>query len=417
MCGQVGIVMKGKAGLFKAEEDAFYQLLFADTIRGEDSTGIIAIERDGTLSIAKEATQAAWFIPQFRESVVGKRMFNSGKALIGHNRKQTVGKVADDTAHPFVVDETFALVHNGTLYSHEKLAKNCKVDSEALAIHLKKALDHVDYIAALNEAIPDIWGAYAVSFYNQDTHKVHLLRNKERPLAYLETDKAWFIASEGALLWWILGRNGLINDKSKIEYVPEDVLVSFDLETNTCVQEKLAPKKATAPTTKVTVTGGKTSNKKPTYTAVSTETEELSKNQFKRFRKKMLGSRIQFWADDYVEVNFPLSEIDGETLFTLMGECDDCKYDHIIITTPTDKVATNFAKGMDMIDCRWMGRVDNILFDQRSGKLSIYVSECKPLPFSFKPKQYDDTPIVIDAEYIRKKLDEQDKRATALALV
>ena len=416
MCGQVGIVMKGKAGLFKAEEDAFYQLLFADTIRGEDSTGIIAVERDGTFSIAKEATQAAWFIPQFRESVVGKRMFTTGKAMIGHNRKQTVGKVADDTAHPFVVDETFALVHNGTLYSHDKLAPNCKVDSEALAIYLKKAMEEDDYITALNLAIPDIWGAYAVSFYNQTTNKVHLLRNKERPLAYLETDKAWFVASEGALLWWILGRNGLINDKSKIEYVPEDVLVSFDLDANTCVQEKLTPKKAIAPTPKVTGTGVKTTTKKPTYTAVSKDTEELSKNQFKRFRKKMLGSRIQFWADDYVEANFPLLESDGETLFTLMGECDDCKYDHIVITSPTSKVHTNCAHGIDMVGCRWVGTVHSIDYDQRAGKLSVFVSECKPLPFSFKAKPIEDMKIV-DAEYIKRKLDEKDKRETALALV
>ena len=76
---------------------------------------------------------------EFEKSDMGKRVISKGKALIGHNRKATVGSVNNATAHPFVVGDSFAMVHNGTLRNHKALADTV-VDSEALAIHLSKVL-------------------------------------------------------------------------------------------------------------------------------------------------------------------------------------------------------------------------------------------------------------------------------------
>jgi len=124
ICGIVGVVIKANNGLTKRIEDSFYNLLFVDTLRGDDSTGIIAVEKDTTFHIMKEASEAAWFIPQAQYSKVGKGMWTTGKALIGHNRKGTMGKVEDENAHPFVVDDDFAMVHNGTLTKSQNLKSN-----------------------------------------------------------------------------------------------------------------------------------------------------------------------------------------------------------------------------------------------------------------------------------------------------
>ena len=132
------MVLKHNTGLIKQTEDVFDQLLYANALRGEDSTGVIAVEKDSSFHIAKDASPSFWFGPAFKESDISKKMWNNAKAMIGHNRKKTIGKIEDATAHPFVVDDEFAMVHNGTLFGHAQLAKT-EVDSEALAIVLAEA--------------------------------------------------------------------------------------------------------------------------------------------------------------------------------------------------------------------------------------------------------------------------------------
>ena len=207
MCGIVGMVVKPANGFVKQHEDCFYQMLYADALRGEDSTGVIGVENDTSFHIAKEATEAAWFNAQFQGGTLAKTMWATGKAFIGHNRKKTVGAIKDETAHPFVVDDVFAMVHNGTLFNHKDLA-DTEVDSEALAKVLATALGETDYIQALETILGKVSGAYATASYDQRTNKVHLLRNSQRPLAYVETSNAWYFASEAPMLFWILARNG-----------------------------------------------------------------------------------------------------------------------------------------------------------------------------------------------------------------
>jgi len=60
MCGLVGMIVKGNSGLIKQHEDTFYQLLYADALRGEDSTGVIGVEKDTTFHIAKETLLASF---------------------------------------------------------------------------------------------------------------------------------------------------------------------------------------------------------------------------------------------------------------------------------------------------------------------------------------------------------------------
>lgn len=400
MCGIVAVIMKGKTGFFKSEEDVFLQMLYADALRGDDSTGVISVEKDTTFHINKEASEPALFIPAFRASKPFKTMFNQGKAYIGHNRKKTVGAIADDTAHPFVVDNEFALVHNGTLYNHENLAKNCKVDSEALAIHFKKSLDKDDIVAAFEQDLAEVRGAYATAMYHQGKDSIYFLRNKERPLSYVETNKAYFFASEGGLLLWVLSRNGMWTKETVIQQVPEHTLLTFDLNKGGMTSQELQVKKATPPATTVPMVVG----------GVTTKKDKLSKNQFKRFRRQLLGKKLEWWCDDFVETNFPRTEAEGETLFTLMGNCEEISHDHLIVASRVDKTKFNLADAEDATYEKWYGRVDDLDYDSRTGQVFVHMSEVSPLPFSIKKSSVE----VVDAEYIKRKLDEQEKNSTAL---
>lgn len=410
MCGIVGMVLKHNTGLIKQTEDVFDQLLYANALRGEDSTGVIAIEKDTSFHIVKDASNASWFAPMYKETDVSKKMWNNAKALIGHNRKKTIGKIEDATAHPFVVDGEFAMVHNGTLYSHRSLA-NTEVDSEALAIVLAEAFKETDYKEAVEETLGKVNGAYAVAMYDQRHHKVRLLRNKERPLCIAETANAWFFASEGGMLYWIMSRNNVLLKDVKVELIPENVLIEFDLDTTTESREELTPKKPLPPTKDTTAGTGAQTGTGMHFKAKKNRTignGELSKNEFKRFRRKNLGRKLEWWCEDFVEVNYPRLEIDGETLFHVMGVNDDMDISHIV-RAQVDYIELGFSEADEMANKLWSGTIVELEYDKRSRQMIITLDKAAPLPISTR------SPVpVIDAEYIKRKLDDEEKAKSTL---
>jgi predicted glutamine amidotransferase len=326
MCGIVGCVMKANSGFYQRQEDTFFELLFADQLRGEDSTGLIGIEKDTTFYIAKEACKASEFIPKYKGTPTSTAMWNQGKAYIGHNRKKTIGDIKDENAHPFVVEDTFAMVHNGTLDSGwHKLADGQKVDidSEALAIHfhaaLKKAMEGGDQDTEkiFEEALGQVHGAYAVAMYDQTRHKIFLTRNKDRPLSIIETDDAWFFMSESLMGAWILsrlGRGGITRydySKLKVSGIQEHEVITFDLDKNTMGRTQLHPKPKYATSYQST-----TSSPPPTPSGGTTALAEIKKGvscsekDYKRFRKEWLGKRITVVVNDLLEENYPSERLE-----------------------------------------------------------------------------------------------------------
>jgi hypothetical protein len=326
-------------------------------------------------------------------------MWTDGRAMIGHNRKKTMGSIDDESAHPFVVNGEFAMVHNGTLYNHQALAKTT-VDSEALAIHLHKAFEDENCVATLESALGDVQGAYAVAIYDQRHNVVRLLRNKDRPMCIVETDNAWYFGSEAGMLLWILSRNGYNMQTHKLELVPEHVLLTIDLDNNTLNREVLVPKKPYTPIKTITKThtGGATTN---------FGKDGLSKNAFKRFRRKLINTKVEWWCEDFIETNYPKTIEEGEESLTLMGVCDEMLIDHMLSTVINykDLCLTH----TDLTDRLWTGVVDDMFYDVKSKRVSINLRDALPLPVSYRKNA-----TVIDGEYIRKKLDEQEKAQSTL---
>jgi hypothetical protein len=381
--------LKTNSGFTKVTEDIFQQLLYANTLRGDDSTGIIGIERDTTFHIAKDASPAWWFNEQYSKSKISKDMWSFGKAIIGHNRKKTIGVVSDDTAHPFVVGDDFAMVHNGTLYNHKALA-DTEVDSEALAKVLCEAFLKEDYKEALEDTLGKVSGAYAVAMYDQRHNKVRLLRNKDRPLCIIDTPTALYFASEGAMLMWILSRNNVFLKDCKVELIPEHTVLDICLDKNTIERTVVTPKKAMPPAvTTYTKTGGKKTTTAGIKFTKATANEGLSKNKFKRFRNKYLGKKLEWWCEDYIEENFPKSEVDGETSFLITGVSDGLEDEHIIKAL-VDIKELNFHSGKNLTDRLWSGTISDMSYEKRSKRILIYVDNCIPVPIS-TPKKVKQT--------------------------
>lgn len=385
MCGIIGMAVKAKFGPLKAQEDAFYDMLFVDQLRGDDSTGVIFVDNDGGFGIYKDAYPAYWMVNEIRQSSMGKDMFRKGKAFIGHNRKATVGSIKADTAHPFVVDDSFAMVHNGTLRNHKDLA-DTSVDSEALAITLAPVLDTEEFNKeAFEEAIGKVNGAYAIVAYSQKANKVYIFRNAERPMSLITTNEGWFWGSEFGAVSWCLARNNVNLKDAQSEVVPPHTLYTIDLNENTLTKEEFTPKKATPPSQAGTVKEAKISHIPGTIDTKKTvaygDGDVVSKNQFKRRRRRWVNQYISFYADDFVEKNFPKTLDDGETDVLLMGESEENGIPHTV--QGYYNIGNPDAQFLDRL---YYGRIYNMTYDSGTGHVTLQVDRISPISNSYSKK-------------------------------
>jgi hypothetical protein len=225
MCGIVGLVSKHTNGLSHPEIDMFQNMLFVDTLRGWDSTGVFGVDTYGSVGIAKAAMHGADFIctkefKAFRDAAV-----KNGTFVVGHNRSATRGTVSDENAHPFCVDDKIVLVQNGTWRGSHKHIKDVEVDTHAIAHLLAEEAD-------VESAMKKVNAAYTLVWYNVDTEELHLLRNSERPLFIAEFQHSGFMfASEVETIMYAAAKNN--NPKFKVEpyELPVHTLMSVKFTT------------------------------------------------------------------------------------------------------------------------------------------------------------------------------------------
>ncbi len=405
MCGLVGLINKYNAGFTLGQENAFFEMLYADAVRGYDSTGVVGVTRHGDMFIAKEAYEAAFVIPQikgeefFKENMSTAR--NEGKIWIGHNRKATMGKTNDENAHPFVIDKQFAFVHNGTLLNHSALAKT-DVDSKALALVLYDAMGKEDWKEALEEVLGRVWGAYACVWYDQRVHKLYMLRNKERPLSIIETPNAFYWASEPAMAAWILTRNGYKDKECTLISVKENTLMEFDVNNTTLkmIETEVSPKKAFTP---VVISGKNKHTTTPfgggTKATVvpSNRPPEWSKQQLKNFKRAWEGKLIRFWSDDYIETEPSKTVAQGATDVILLGECEDVLVNHVI-RAHVNLPKLGIKSDNELTERLWLGTCNWIDYDKDIKDLVLNIVSPKPVVGSRRypfPKSSDKDKTVV----------------------
>lgn len=381
MCGLVGIVTKAVNGFNSNEQNSFAELLYVDALRGEDSTGVCGIFNDGSAVVHKDQYEAYWFLQEKAYEEMRKQLWNKGRAAFGHNRKKTVGKVSSATAHPFVIGDDFVFMHNGTLTNHKDLA-DTEVDSEALGMHIKKAVRDGGK-AALEEAMGKVRGAYACVWYDQQDETLNLMRNSQRPLWLATCSSGFAFCSEPLMLAAILNRNNVkYTDISQLE---EETLYTIALDGGyndlAVKKEKLEVKKAMPPITNImditksvveghqqTKAHGLANGKRTSSTA----NNRCTKNAFKKLSKQYLGKRIEFWFDDYVERAYPI--VDGNYLVWGQPANEDFPSNTIVQTVLAD-VST---EDIDNLMRRFgSGVVYSTSYDKKSGTMIMYVDNVK----------------------------------------
>lgn len=229
MCGLVGAI----GDLFVDDKKVFDYMLKLDVVRGPHSTGVARIpnkERDkpelikavGTYwDLVKDHRDAYYNSEKNHQHIAGEYC-----ALMGHNRWATVGAITDQNAHPFVTG-TIVGAQNGTLPSHwrEKLEdyKDYGTDSEAL-------FHNIDLYGVEN-VIPHLDGAWALTWYDIELDTFNILRNKERPLyfAWKKNGRVMFYASEAWMIYAAADHHKVDLQDDLVYEVNKDTHYSWEL--------------------------------------------------------------------------------------------------------------------------------------------------------------------------------------------
>ena len=250
-------------------------------------------------------------------------------------------------------------------------------------------------------------GAYAIVGYDQVKHQMYLLRNKERPLTLLEADDAWYFASEGPLLTYILWRNNYTLDELKVIEIPEHTLFTLDLEKKQLTKQVLVPKKAQPRTTNQ---GGSTG-----YSGELIASEPVTEKAFKRLKNKHLGKSMKFLCQDYVELDFPNDISKGSTQVCLFGKQKGVRFRHSI-TTDVDLTGVNITRMDQLVGREWTGKIESMSYKEEGQYIVVTLVDAKPTGQPVVAAQPNDLQMMEymlkleemrDAELLRLSMDTQ----------
>src|SRR5581483_7290392 len=126
----------------------------------------------------------------------------SGTIGIAHTRWATHGGVTEFNAHPHIVDNKLAIVHNGIIENYRELKKKIKdknyesqTDTEVLA---KWIFQHYkgDLVQAVKDSLPEVRGTYGLVVIHIDHPHQLVAARLGSPLAIGIGEKEFYIASD-----------------------------------------------------------------------------------------------------------------------------------------------------------------------------------------------------------------------------
>ncbi|MDR0939075.1 MAG: glutamine--fructose-6-phosphate transaminase (isomerizing) [Mediterranea sp.] len=217
MCGIVGYIGKREAYpiLIKGLKRLEY--------RGYDSAGVALISDNRQLNVYKTKGK----VSNLEEFVAQKDI--SGTVGIAHTRWATHGEPSAVNAHPhYSSTEKLALIHNGIIENYAVLKEKLQAkgymfrsstDTEVLVqlIEYMMDLNQTDLLTAVQLALNEVIGAYAIALLDRDFPDEIIAARKSSPLVVGIGEGEFFLASDAT---------PIVEYTDKVVYV-EDGQIAF----------------------------------------------------------------------------------------------------------------------------------------------------------------------------------------------
>jgi glutamine---fructose-6-phosphate transaminase (isomerizing) len=216
MCGIVGYIGNQQAYpiLIKGLQRLEY--------RGYDSAGLALISDDEQLHVYKTKGKVADL-----EGFVNSKN-TTGTIGIGHTRWATHGEPNDVNAHPhYSQSENLALIHNGIIENYAVLKSDLmkrgftfksNTDTEVLVqlIEYVKETNKVDLFHAVQLALTQVIGAYAIAIIEKNDPDTIVAARKASPLVVGIGDDEFFLGSDAS---------PIIEYTNRVIYIDDDEVV------------------------------------------------------------------------------------------------------------------------------------------------------------------------------------------------
>jgi glucosamine--fructose-6-phosphate aminotransferase (isomerizing) len=198
MCGIVGYI--GNQEAYPILIKGLHRLEY----RGYDSSGVALLNKQNKLNIYKAKGRVA----DLEEFCASKD--TSGTIGIAHTRWATHGEPNNVNAHPhYSQSENLALIHNGIIENYAVLKEgliregytfHSETDTEVLIqlIEYIKVSDNVDTFTAVQLALKQVTGAYAIAVIENNNPDMLIAARKSSPLVVGIGEDELFIASDAS---------------------------------------------------------------------------------------------------------------------------------------------------------------------------------------------------------------------------
>lgn len=219
MCGIVGYI--GKRDAYQVLIKGLHRLEY----RGYDSAGVALINPQGKLNVYKTKGKVA----ELEAFTADKDV--SGTIGIAHTRWATHGEPNTVNAHPhYSESEELAIIHNGIIENYAVLKQGLikhgytfksDTDTEVLVqlIEYTKRTDNVSLKTAVQLALNQVIGAYAIAVLDRSNPNVIVAARKGSPLVVGIGDGEYFLASDAT---------PIVEYTNKVVYIEDEEVVTIE---------------------------------------------------------------------------------------------------------------------------------------------------------------------------------------------
>jgi len=194
MCGIVGAV--AVRNVVPVLLDGLKRLEY----RGYDSAGLAVTTQQKTINLVRSEGK----VHKLSQEIINNPM--QGLVGIAHTRWATHGKPSEKNAHPHMIGERIAIVHNGIIENYveiyqqlhsEGYQRQSETDTEAVAalVH-KKVVAGQSLLTAVSEVVKCLTGAYAIALIDAENPDCLVVARQGSPLVIGVGIDEYFLASD-----------------------------------------------------------------------------------------------------------------------------------------------------------------------------------------------------------------------------